>query len=77
MFLCLTYCKQYLRIQIIIPSILNFATIFFLVSSVVLNGQKSRTWFLGSNLQWGISEYPKMQLKRDLIFGFTDLLGGL
>lgn len=37
--------------------------------------QRSRIWFLGSNLQWGISEYPKMQLKRDLIFGITDLLG--
>lgn len=37
--------------------------------------QRSRIWFLGSNLQWGISEYPKMQLRRDLIFGITDLLG--
>lgn len=37
--------------------------------------QRSRVWFLGANLQWGINDYPKMQLKRDLIFGFTDLLG--
>lgn len=35
----------------------------------------SRMWFLGSNLQWGLKEYPSMRLKRDVIFGFTDLLG--
>uniref|UniRef100_A0A6P7FJR7 Sodium channel protein Nach-like isoform X1 n=1 Tax=Diabrotica virgifera virgifera TaxID=50390 RepID=A0A6P7FJR7_DIAVI len=33
-----------------------------------------REWFLGSNLQWGMVEYPKMRLKRDVIFGFSDLL---
>ncbi|XP_056637722.1 sodium channel protein Nach [Diorhabda sublineata] len=33
-----------------------------------------REWFLGSNLQWGMIEYPKMRLRRDVIFGFTDLL---
>ncbi|XP_031627798.1 pickpocket protein 11 [Contarinia nasturtii] len=35
---------------------------------------RSRAWFLGSNLQWGISEYPKMQLKREVIFSMTDFL---
>jgi hypothetical protein len=37
----------------------------------------TREWFLGSNLQWGLKEYPKMRLRRDIIFGFTDLLGTL
>lgn len=31
-------------------------------------------WFLGSNLLWGLKDYPKMRLKRDVIYGFTDLL---
>lgn len=35
----------------------------------------TRPWFLGSNLQWGLKEYPKMRLRRDVIFGFSDLLG--
>lgn len=35
----------------------------------------TREWFLGSNLQWGLKDYPKMRLKRDVIFGFTELLG--
>ncbi|XP_045475018.1 sodium channel protein Nach-like [Harmonia axyridis] len=34
----------------------------------------TREWFLGTNLQWGLKDYPKMRLKRDVIFGFTDLL---
>jgi hypothetical protein len=41
------------------------------------NFQRSRVWFLGANLQWGINDYPKMQLKRDVIFGFTDVLGSI
>ncbi|KAL7051622.1 hypothetical protein ACKWTF_004534 [Chironomus riparius] len=41
---------------------------------------RSRVWFLGANLQWGIIDYPKLQLKRELIFGLSDVLvyiGGL
>ncbi|XP_044755167.1 pickpocket protein 11-like [Coccinella septempunctata] len=34
----------------------------------------TREWFLDSNLQWGLKDYPKMRLKRDVIFGFTELL---
>jgi len=37
--------------------------------------QRSRVWFLGANLQWGIIDYPKLQLKRELIFGLSDVLG--
>ncbi|CAH0555455.1 unnamed protein product [Brassicogethes aeneus] len=33
----------------------------------------TREWFLGSNLQWGL-KYPKMRLKRNVIFGFSDFL---
>ncbi|CAG9801149.1 unnamed protein product [Chironomus riparius] len=36
---------------------------------------RSRVWFLGANLQWGIIDYPKLQLKRELIFGLSDVLG--
>ncbi|KAG5678862.1 hypothetical protein PVAND_008493 [Polypedilum vanderplanki] len=41
---------------------------------------RSRVWFLGANLQWGIIDYPKLQLKRELLFGLSDVLvyiGGL
>ncbi|KPJ05427.1 Sodium channel protein Nach [Papilio xuthus] len=31
-------------------------------------------WFLGTNLQWGIVTYPRMRYRRDIIFGFTDVL---
>lgn len=37
--------------------------------------QRSRMWFLGANLQWGINDYPKMKLRRDVLFRFEDLLG--
>nr|CAH7718844.1 unnamed protein product [Callosobruchus chinensis] len=40
----------------------------------VVEKSDSREWFLGTNLQWGLSEYPRMRLKRDVIFGFSDLL---
>lgn len=38
-------------------------------------GQRSRVWFLGANLQYGINVYPKMQLRRNVLFRFEDLLG--
>uniref|UniRef100_A0A336L920 CSON005659 protein n=1 Tax=Culicoides sonorensis TaxID=179676 RepID=A0A336L920_CULSO len=38
---------------------------------------RSREWFLGANLQWGINDYPKMQLKREMIFTFSDVLVGI
>lgn len=31
--------------------------------------------FLGTNLKWGLLKYPKMRLKRTILFGFTDVLG--
>uniref|UniRef100_A0A2H1VM38 SFRICE_025969 n=1 Tax=Spodoptera frugiperda TaxID=7108 RepID=A0A2H1VM38_SPOFR len=31
-------------------------------------------WFLGTNLQWGMVTYPRMRYRRDIIFGFTDVL---
>jgi hypothetical protein len=34
-------------------------------------------WFLGANFQWGIIDYPRIQLKRDLLFGISDVLGEL
>lgn len=34
-----------------------------------------RLWFLGSSCQFGLKACPRMRLKRDLIFGFTDVLG--
>ncbi|XP_055691219.1 pickpocket protein 11 [Lutzomyia longipalpis] len=43
-------------------------------SNFLVQSYKSRVWFLGANLQWGISDYPKMQLIRDVLFRFTDLL---
>lgn len=41
----------------------------------VVEDTDGREWFLGSNLQWGLKYYPKMRLRRDVIFGFSDLLG--
>lgn len=41
----------------------------------VVEDLDTREWFLGSNLQWGLKEYPRMRLRRDVIFGFTDVLG--
>ncbi|KAL4705824.1 hypothetical protein ACJJTC_017801 [Scirpophaga incertulas] len=31
-------------------------------------------WFLGTNFQWGIVTYPRLRYRRDIIFGFTDVL---
>lgn len=41
----------------------------------VIEVSDAREWFLGSNLQWGLKDYPRMRLKRDILFGFTDVLG--
>ncbi|XP_023297397.2 sodium channel protein Nach isoform X1 [Lucilia cuprina] len=49
-------------------------------SNFFVQSYRSRVWFLGANLQWGIIDYPKMQLRRDVIFSFADVLvyiGGL
>ncbi|XP_031349918.1 pickpocket protein 11-like isoform X2 [Photinus pyralis] len=40
----------------------------------VIEDKDTREWFLGSNLQWGLKEYPRMRLRRDVIFRFTDVL---
>ncbi|XP_044729277.1 sodium channel protein Nach-like [Chrysoperla carnea] len=40
----------------------------------VIEVADAREWFLGSNLQWGLKYYPRMRLKRDILFGFTDVL---
>jgi hypothetical protein len=44
-------------------------------SNYFIQSSRSRVWFLGANFQFGIIDYPKMQLKRNLLFGFTDVLG--
>ncbi|XP_041970670.1 sodium channel protein Nach-like [Aricia agestis] len=31
-------------------------------------------WFMGTNFQWGMSTYPRLRYRRDIIFGFTDVL---
>ncbi|KAM7344130.1 pickpocket 9 [Cochliomyia hominivorax] len=49
-------------------------------SNFFVQSYRSRVWFLGANLQWGVIDYPKMQLRRDVIFSFADVLvyiGGL
>ncbi|XP_053691147.1 sodium channel protein Nach [Sabethes cyaneus] len=49
-------------------------------SNFFVQAYKSREWFLGANLQWGLTDYPKMQLHRDIIFGLSDVfvyIGGL
>ncbi|XP_058817371.1 uncharacterized protein LOC131680675 [Topomyia yanbarensis] len=49
-------------------------------SNFFVQAYRSREWFLGANLQWGFTEYPKMQLQRDIIFGLSDVfvyIGGL
>ncbi|XP_017044953.1 sodium channel protein Nach isoform X2 [Drosophila ficusphila] len=49
-------------------------------SNFFVQSYRSRVWFLGANLQWGIIEYPKLQLRRDVLFSFADVLvyiGGL
>ncbi|XP_058119454.1 uncharacterized protein LOC131284777 [Anopheles ziemanni] len=49
-------------------------------SNFFIQAHRSREWFLGANLQWGLTDYPKMQLNRDIIFGLSDVfvyIGGL
>ncbi|XP_053678217.1 uncharacterized protein LOC128728576 [Anopheles nili] len=49
-------------------------------SNFFVQAYRSREWFLGANLQWGLTDYPKMQLNRDIIFGLSDVfvyIGGL
>ncbi|XP_034246879.1 uncharacterized protein LOC117648482 [Thrips palmi] len=31
-------------------------------------------WFMGTCLKWGMNKYPRMRLKRDVLFGFIDVL---
>ncbi|XP_060528333.1 sodium channel protein Nach-like [Cylas formicarius] len=33
-----------------------------------------RPWFLGSNLQWALKSYPELRLRRDVLFGFSNLI---
>ncbi|XP_050562212.1 pickpocket protein 28-like [Spodoptera frugiperda] len=40
----------------------------------VLQSNALQEWFLGTNLQWGMVTYPRMRYRRDIIFGFTDVL---
>ncbi|KAL0832439.1 hypothetical protein ABMA28_000671 [Loxostege sticticalis] len=40
----------------------------------VIQSNALQEWFLGTNLQWGIVTYPRMRYRRDIIFGFTDVL---
>ncbi|XP_055543488.1 sodium channel protein Nach, partial [Wyeomyia smithii] len=49
-------------------------------SNFFVQAYKAREWFLGATLQWGLTDYPKMQLHRDVIFGLSDVfvyIGGL
>lgn len=52
----------------------RMVNIFIDLNLRFINFQRSRAWFLGANLQWGMIDYPKMQLKRDVLFSFTDVL---
>ncbi|XP_068631471.1 sodium channel protein Nach-like [Battus philenor] len=40
----------------------------------VIQSNALQEWYLGTNLQWGIVTYPRMRYRRDIIFGFTDVL---
>ncbi|XP_037868898.1 pickpocket protein 28 [Bombyx mori] len=40
----------------------------------VLQSNALQPWFLGTNFQWGMVTYPRMRYRRDIIFGFTDVL---
>ncbi|XP_025203335.1 pickpocket protein 11-like [Melanaphis sacchari] len=31
-------------------------------------------WYFGTDLKWGLIKYPRMRLKRNVLFGFTDVL---
>ncbi|XP_024084076.1 sodium channel protein Nach-like isoform X2 [Cimex lectularius] len=40
----------------------------------LVDTDNTMSWNLGTNLKWGLTKYPKMRLKRDVIFGWSDLL---
>ncbi|XP_034254431.1 uncharacterized protein LOC117653133 [Thrips palmi] len=40
----------------------------------IIENDHTMPWFLGTNLKWGMTKYPRMRLKRDVIFGFIDVL---
>ncbi|XP_029342234.1 pickpocket protein 11-like [Acyrthosiphon pisum] len=40
----------------------------------IVEGDNTIQWFLGTNLKWGLIKYPRMRLKRNVLFGFTDVL---
>ncbi|KAJ0179061.1 hypothetical protein K1T71_005836 [Dendrolimus kikuchii] len=40
----------------------------------VIQSNALQPWFMGTNLQWGMVTYPRMRFRRDIIFGFTDVL---
>ncbi|XP_066997698.2 pickpocket protein 11 isoform X2 [Anabrus simplex] len=40
----------------------------------VIEMQSDMPWFLGTNFKWSLTRYPLMRLKRDVLFGFTDVL---
>lgn len=40
----------------------------------VLQSNTLQPWFMGTNLQWGMVTYPRMRFRREIIFGFTDVL---
>ncbi|XP_050438903.1 pickpocket protein 11-like [Adelges cooleyi] len=42
--------------------------------SYIVEGENTIQWFLGTNLKWGLIKFPKMRLKRNLLFGLTDVL---
>ncbi|XP_047103399.1 pickpocket protein 11-like [Schistocerca piceifrons] len=43
-------------------------------SKYVLASTQRYNWNLGAQLTWGLQKYPHMRMRRDVIFGFTDLL---
>ncbi|CAH1713474.1 unnamed protein product [Aphis gossypii] len=40
----------------------------------IVEGDDTIEWILGTNLKWGLIKYPRMRLKRNILFGFTDVL---
>ncbi|XP_026489179.2 pickpocket protein 28-like [Vanessa tameamea] len=40
----------------------------------IIQSNDLQAWFMGTYFQWGIVTYPRMRYRRDIIFGFTDVL---